>query len=84
MVGKLPLAAARERLPDPTGRFDALDEKDKEYLRELIAALTREFDRRPIQDEPVPYLLLFSPSGAAWKVTISDAGVLSGTVMWTP
>lgn len=70
----MPVPSHRVRLPDPSGLFKKLDKDDRDFLIELIASLQRELDQRIPFRTAQAEVLLFSPDGSAWSLTISDAG----------
>lgn len=51
------------------------------YLRKLRDAINSELLRRIRKTEPVAEVLLVSPDGTVYKITVSNAGVLSTTAM---
>lgn len=77
MAQALPLPPHRTRFPSPTGRFQTLPEEDQQFMHELVAALQRELDPRRTATQALTHFMLLDSSGAAWKVTVSTAGVLS-------
>lgn len=77
------LAPIRVRLPDISDLAPLLPTLEINYLRELNAALQREFERRPPVETPYHELLLISPGGNVFAITVSDQGVLQTTVRFT-
>lgn len=53
----------------------------REYLLNLIGWTQREFRRRPEKDIAVDGVLLFSPNGSVYKLTVSDAGAAVFTLV---
>jgi hypothetical protein len=53
----------------------------KSYFDKLVVDLIREFVARSTKTEAVDNILLMSPAGKVFKVTVDDAGVLSTTEM---
>lgn len=53
------------------------------YLRLLSMAIIKEFDARPTKDQAVHSVLLVSPGGKAYSVTVADDGTLSTTQVGT-
>ena len=49
------------------------------YLNQLLQALTRYFNLVVSQDEETPRIILRSPAGKLFDVTVTDAGALSVT-----
>ena len=49
------------------------------YLNELTGALGAAFDVRPAHTTPQDWMLLRSPAGHIWQITVSDTGVLTTT-----
>jgi hypothetical protein len=84
MIAKLPLAIARARLPDPANAFIEAPESDRHYIREMNAACRREFERRGTKDEALGEVLLVSPNGTTYAVTVSDVGALVVTLKYQP
>jgi hypothetical protein len=70
-----PVPPHRVRLPDPSGLFKKLDKEDRAFMVELIAALQRELDQRVPSTAARPEMLVFSPDGSTWSLTVSDAGI---------
>lgn len=68
----------RIRLPDPSVWLrEATSDADKElhrYLRELVAALQRELDTKVDRDAGRTELLLDSPNGSVYALTVNDVG----------
>jgi hypothetical protein len=50
-----------------------------QYLDSLSEDIVRELYTRATVTEPVFEVLLTSPAGKVWSVTISDAGILTAT-----
>lgn len=75
-----PIPPHRVRLPDPSGLFKKLPREDQNFINELIGALQRELDRRMTVDTAQPELLLFSPDGSVWSVTVNNAGAVTTTI----
>lgn len=68
------------KLPVPTPRYDA----DQESLRNQILELAdRQNLKRQADVEVVDpqRLILRSPDGTRWKITVSNAGVLSASAL---
>lgn len=61
----------RLNIPQPLPGYDAHNERDfrDALVRETIPVVTT--------DEAVPQIYLRAPDGGAWKVTVSDTGVLT-------
>jgi len=49
------------------------------YLNQLLQTLTRYFNLVVSQDEETPRIILRSPAGKLFDVTVTDAGALSVT-----
>jgi len=69
-------------MPSPTP--DIQDHAVISQFNELNVALVREFDRRIQTDVSYDNLLLISPNGSAFKITVSDTGVLTTQLMYSP
>jgi hypothetical protein len=66
--------SARNRLPAPTpARYDP------EYQRRLLEALRQQFDLVLSTETANTSLLLRSPGGKVYEITVSDAGALTAT-----
>lgn len=80
MSNKLPpnkaLLPTPEEIEDPMNRLE-LFKPVRTYLSRLNVALTRAFADRLSKTEPVPSLLMLSPDGSVWQVSISNTGVLT-------
>lgn len=50
-------------------------------FQQLATALTSEFNRRPPRGVPVDSLLLASPDGTVYTVTVANDGTLTTTVV---
>lgn len=72
----------RVTLPSPNSAIK--DTAVISQFNDLNVALVREFDRRVQQDVSYDNFLLISPGGKAFKVTVSDTGVLTTTLMYQP
>jgi hypothetical protein len=54
-----------------------------EYIRQLSMALNKEFAARPTKDQAVHSVLLLSPGGKVYSVTVADDGTLSTALVGT-
>jgi hypothetical protein len=61
----------RINLPAPLGNIS------QGYMVQLLQQLTRAFSRIVTTDEAVHRIILLSPDGTSWNVTVDDAGVLT-------
>jgi hypothetical protein len=60
----------RVQLPDPGERYDG------QLLRHLMQVLRRAFNSALSSDEAAPRMLLRSPGGKTFQVTVDDTGTL--------
>jgi hypothetical protein len=67
----------RVRLPDPSGLFKKADREDRDFMVELVAALQRELDQRITFRTAQGEVLLFSPDGAVWSVSVGNTGTVT-------
>jgi hypothetical protein len=51
------------------------------HLRQLRETLVRELSARPPFTQPQPDLLLMSPNGTVYRLTVNDAGFLATTAL---
>ena len=68
------IAPARPRLPDEAAVDFADPVAVKAYMRSLNAAIVQHLSQRQVTGSTVAARLYVSPNGAAWQVSISDAG----------
>jgi hypothetical protein len=66
----------RSRLPDPAGKFKTMERDDQDFLKELVGALQRELDLRIPFSTAQNEVLLFSPAGHVFALTVSDLGAV--------
>lgn len=78
------LGPARTRLPDESHVDFTKPEDVKAYMASLNSALTTALAQRQRRDASQPALLLLSPDGSSYRVTVSDAGALSATKLKDP
>ena len=69
-------------LPNPLP--DIKDEVVREHFENLNVAIVRELTRRWQIDVSYNSLLLVSPGGKSYKVTVADDGTLTTTLMYNP
>lgn len=75
----LPVTPAN--LTTPPGNLDA---QTRNYLMLLIKQLTGALLARPPKEQPQGSILLASPNGSVYTVTVTDAGVLTATLVKSP
>jgi hypothetical protein len=52
---------------------------DRRWMRDLVDRVSEAFLRVVTTTEAAPFVLLLSPAGKVFRVTVSDAGVLAAT-----
>lgn len=84
MVADLPLARSRIRLPDASRAFTTAEvtDADRNYIRELNAALQRELESRVSVDNAAKEILLLSPDGSVYALGVSNTGTLTTTIKY--
>lgn len=76
-------APAKPLLPDPPDTWRA-DPNVALYLRQLVGALSLELSKRISVTQANHEILLTSPRGNIYSVQVSDAGVVTTTLMYQP
>jgi len=71
------LAPARMALPDATGVFQ--DRSEADYIANLVTRLSQEINARSPDISARPALMLQSPGGVVYAVSVDDAGALIAT-----
>lgn len=56
----------------------------KTYLTHLVGFIQRELQRRPEQGQAIDGVMLTSPNGSVYQLTVSDAGAAVFTLMSSP
>ena len=77
MAAQMPVGPGRVRLPDPSSLEAENPAAVKQYLNTLNTALAMALSQRPASTSPSGQLLLLSPNGSSFRVTINDAGALT-------
>lgn len=52
---------------------------DRRWMRDLVDRIAESLLRVVTTSEAVPFVLLLSPAGKVFRVTVSDAGALTAT-----
>lgn len=61
-----------------------LDPKTRNYLMLLVKQVTGALLSRPAKEQPQGSVLLASPDGSVYTVTVTNAGVLTTTLVKSP
>lgn len=67
------------KLPFPPG---TLENSVRAYLSLLVQQLTRALEEKQPRNTAQPSVLLASPNGSVYTVTVTDAGVLTTTLVY--
>lgn len=80
----LPTPPARPRLPD-AGAVDYGDPQAvKAYMQSLVGSLTTALADRPARNVSRHSVLMVSPNGTSYEMTVSDAGAAVFTKLMDP
>ena len=78
------LGPARTSLPDESRVDFTKPDEVRAYMASLTSALTTALAQRQRRDAASAALLLLSPNGSAFRVTVDDAGAVAATKLKDP
>jgi hypothetical protein len=67
------------KMPTPP---PGIDQPTSGYLYELVNVLTKAFAEKQSRNTAQPSVLLASPNGSVYTVTVTDAGVITSTLVY--
>lgn len=78
------LGPSRTRLPDESHVDFSKPEEVRAYIASLNAALTNALAQRQRRDAATPNVLMLSPNGSAFRVSVDDAGAITAVKLKDP